>query len=38
MLRTLGDAKISWDEVGWGLVVVLAKTGERNLGFQICVK
>ena len=25
MLRTRGDAKIGWDEVGWRLVVELAK-------------
>ena len=35
MLRTLGDAKIGWDEVGWGLVVAPAKTTERKLGFEL---
>ena len=28
MLKTLGDAKIDWDEVRWGLVVASAKTRE----------
>ena len=35
MFRTLGDAKISWDEVGWGLAVAPAKMKERKLGFEL---
>ena len=35
VLRTLGDAKIGWDEVGWGLVVAPTKTRERKLGFEL---
>ena len=38
VLRTLGDAKIGWDEVGWGLTMAPAKTKERKLGFQVCIK
>ena len=32
MLRALGDAKISWDEAGWGLAGAPAKIGENKLG------
>ena len=38
MLRTLRDAKIGWDEVGWGIAVAPAKTKERKLGFKLCIK
>ena len=34
MLRTLRDAKISWDEVGWALAIESAKSRERVLGFR----
>ena len=35
MLRPLGDTKISWDKVGYGLVVAPTKTRERKLGFEL---
>ena len=35
MLRTLGDAKIGWDEVRWELVVAPAKTREIKLAFEL---
>ena len=34
MLRTEKEAKISWDEVGWGLVTESTKMRERLFGFE----